>query len=158
MPSTAVASSAASQEQVLESREFTTNLALFWLKTHFELTTKRVRGNAPNTFLGIVPLGKYEITFPLRNVAGVSSSTKFYFKRFVVGVVLILIGLSFVGDSLFIGLLLLLVGAIAVLNCYVSRFTITNNAGQSPTVDLSILEKEKVRRFVAEVNEQVAHA
>jgi len=143
-------------EKLIREDLFTTNLVLFWLKTNFSLTTKRIMGYAPNTILGIIPLGKAEITYPLKNIAGVSSSTKFHFKRFIFGVILILIGIAMVQDPSILSVVILLFGAILLLNSYTSTFTITNNAGEAPVIELSILEKNKVKNFVAQINHQIA--
>ncbi|MBP3041701.1 hypothetical protein J9303_19865, partial [Bacillaceae bacterium Marseille-Q3522] len=103
-------------EVVKKSEHFTSNLVLAWLKTSFSLTNKRIIGNEPNTVFGLIPLGVKEVTYPLKNVASVSVSTKFHFKRFVLGIILILLGLSTMGSSFFWGLILLLLGAIPFLN------------------------------------------
>ncbi|WP_156290979.1 hypothetical protein [Oceanobacillus salinisoli] len=143
-------------ESVVKEDNFTTNLVLSWLKTNFSLTSKRVIGYQPNTLLGVFPLGKKEITYPLKNLASVSVSTKFHFKRLIIGLILCLIGLGMFGDSFLGGLILLILGALPLLNCYTSAMAITNNAGQSHYIEMSILEKDKVQSFVNDVNISVA--
>ncbi len=143
-------------EQLVNEETFTTNLLLFWLKTNFALTTKRVMGNAPNTLMGIIPLGKNEITYPLKNIAGVASSTKFHFLRLIIGIFLVPISLSILTSSFLLAIVLLLLGALALLNCYTSTLVITNNAGQAPVVEVSILDKGKVQSFVNVINSKIA--
>lgn len=143
-------------EQVVESKNFTTNLILNWLKTDFTLTNKRIVGSQPNTLFGLIPLGKAEITFPLKNVSGVGVSTQFYFKRFLFGAILALIALGTFGSSFLLGLILLVLGSLLLVNSYTASLKITNNAGQSPVIEISILEKDKIQQFANKVNSSIA--
>lgn len=139
-------------EKVIREATFTANLILFWLKANYALTNKRVTGHTPNTLLGLIPLGKAQISQPLKTIASVSTSTKFSIFRLIVGIAFLVIGFSFIGSSFFGGLILLLLGAVNILNCYTATFVITNNAGQSNGYEISILEKSKVSEFTDEVN------
>jgi len=143
-------------EQVVREDSFTANLILFWLKANYSLTNKRVTGHSPNTFLGLIPLGKSEISQPLKTIASVSSSTEFWFKTLLIGIIFAIAGFYLLGTSVAVGLVLLIVGAVNILNCYTSSFVITNSAGESQWYYLSILEKSKVQNFVNEVNTVIA--
>ncbi len=143
-------------EQKIKEATFTANLILFWLKANYVLTNKRVTGHTPNTFLGLIPLGKAQISQPLKTIASVTSSTKFSFFRLIIGVVFLVIGFSVMGSSLPGGIILLILGAINILNCFTATFVITNNAGQSTGYEISILEKSKVIAFTNEVNTVIA--
>jgi hypothetical protein len=61
-----------------------------------------------------------------------------------------------VGSSFILGLILLLIGAVNIANCYTATFVITNNAGQASGYEISILEKAKVQNFVNEINTIIA--
>jgi hypothetical protein len=143
-------------EEIKKSVQFTTNLVLAWLKTDFSLTNKRFIGFQSNTLFGVFPLGKKEITYPLKNIAGVGVSTKFHFKRFIIGLILAIVGLSMMGNSFLGGLILFLIGALPLLNSFTSTLNVTNNAGQSHFLEMSILEKNKVQDFVNDINVTVA--
>lgn len=143
-------------EQIVDTQEFTTNLILSWIKTKFSLTSKRIVGSEPNTLFGAIPLGSKEITYPLKSIAGVGVSTKFHFKRLLLGLFLVFTGFGFLGDSFLVGLILLLLGALPLLNSYTSTLSITNNAGQSHNIEMSILEKDKVQDFVQKTNNSIA--
>jgi hypothetical protein len=146
----------AKNEHNVKEDSFTANLILFWLKAYFSLTNKRVTGQAPNTFLGLIPFGSAQIAQPLKTVASVASSTQFFFKRLLVGLISLGVGLSMFGDSVLVGFFLVLFGLINILNCYTATFVITNNAGQDIWREISILEKAKVQNFVNEVNTAIA--
>lgn len=145
------------EENVVNSSEFTTNLMLFWLKAKFTLTTKRINGFTPNTILGLIPLGKNEITFPTNKIAGVSVSTKFHLSRLLIGGFVFLFGLGLLSKSFFLAILVILFGLGSLLNCYTSRLMITNNAGQSPNIEISILEKSKLQNFANEINDSIVN-
>lgn len=143
-------------EKNVREAVFTANLILFWLKANYVLTNKRVTGHTPNTLFGLIPLGTAQIAQPLKTIASVSSSTKFSIVRLIIGLVFLGIGFGMFGSSFIIAIILLILGAINILNCYTATFVITNNAGQSAGYEISILEKSKVEEFTDEVNTVIA--
>lgn len=140
-------------EKIASESVFTANLILFWLKANYVLTNKRITGNTPNTLFGLIPIGKAQISQPLKSIASVSSSTKFSFVRLLLGVVLFFAGLALLSSF---GVVLLVLAVVNVLNCFTATFVITNNAGQSTGYEISILERNKVVAFVNEVNTIIA--
>ncbi len=102
-------------EQKIKEATFTANLILFWLKANYVLTNKRVTGHTPNTLFRIIPLGKAQIAQPLKTISSVTSSTKFSFLRLIIGVFLVIMSLE---SSFFGGIILLILGAINILNCF----------------------------------------
>ncbi len=144
------------EEQLVKKEILKVNLLLVWLQTDFTLTNKRIVCSYPNTLMGIIPLGQNQITYPLKNIAGVTGSTKFHFWRFVVGLFLLIFGLKMLTGSPAGGLIMLLLAASLLLNSYTSTFIITNNAGQAPVIELSIIEKEKVAQLVSDINHKIA--
>ena len=143
-------------EKQIKEATFTANLILFWLKANYVLTNKRVTGDTPNTLFGLIPLGTAQIAQPLKTIASVASSTKFSFMRLIVGAALLIGGIFSMGGSFILGLILVIIGAINILNCFTATFVITNNAGQSTGYEISILEKAKVVAFTDEVNSVIA--
>lgn len=143
-------------EHTVREDSFTANLILFWLKACYSLTNKRVTGDTPNTFLGLIPFGRAQLAQPLKTVASVGSSTQFFFKRLLAGFISLAVGVSMFGSSALVGLVFAVIGLVDILNCYTATFVITNNAGQSVGYEISILEKSKVQSFVNEVNTAIA--
>ncbi|MDD3636470.1 MAG: hypothetical protein RBR84_06700 [Bacteroidales bacterium] len=140
-------------EQKIKEATFTANLILFWLKANYVLTNKRITGHTPNTLLGLIPLGQAQVAQPLKTVASVTSSTKFSFIRLLIGLILVIAGFALIGSF---GIILLILGAVNILNCYTATFVVTNNGGQSVGYEISILEKSKVVEFVDEINTVIA--
>lgn len=135
------------------------SLIAFWLKTTLSVTNRRVVGNVPNTLMGVIPVGNQNISYPLSGVAGVTVNTKFHFGRFLIGVLLVIF--SFVafgsgsGGGVLFGVLLLALGVVGVLNAFAAGLEITNNGGGSQTVDVSMLDKARLREFVECVNQRL---
>lgn len=147
----------AKDEVIVKEDSFTTNLIFFWLKTNFILTSKRVVGRFPNTLFGLIPLGRIEVTYALKNVAGVASSTRFHLLRFILGIFMSLAGLWALNHSILIALIFLLPAVLLILTSYTTTFVIANNAaGQAPVIELSILERGKAHNFVVEVNSKIS--
>ncbi len=143
-------------EQLAKEETFTSSLLLVWLKTNFKLTNKRVTGTHPNTLFGVIPLGQQQFTYPLKNIASVAASTKFYFWRLILGLVLLYAGISIITSSFIPALVLLLLALNLLFHSYTATFIVTNNAGQAPIIELSILEKDKVSQLVSSINHQIA--
>jgi hypothetical protein len=143
-------------EQIIKENTFTANLLLFWLKANYCLTNKRITGDTPNTVLGLIPIGKAQIAQPLKTIASVSSSTKFYIGRLIIGLFLFMIGVAWLSFSFLVGLVITGFGLLSILNCYTATFVILNNGGQSVGYGISILEKSKVETFVNDINTVIA--
>jgi len=79
----------------------------FWLKASYLLTDKRLTGTEPNVILGFVPLGEEQVNQPLKTIASVNSGTKFLFKKFIVGMVLAIIGFTVFSKTIVAGIILL---------------------------------------------------
>jgi len=140
------------EEGVIKESVFRPNLVLSWLRSEMTITNKRVLGFSRNTLLGVIPLGKNEISFPLKNISSVSVSSKFYISRFIIGLILVLIGLSSIADSFFSGLLFIFVGALPLANSFVSRLIISPNSGNPTKLDVTFLDKDTIQSFSNQVN------
>ncbi|MCE7792388.1 hypothetical protein K8O68_08155 [Salipaludibacillus sp. CUR1] len=140
------------EEQIVKESTFRPNLVLSWLKSEMTVTNKRVLGYSRNTLLGLIPLGKNEISYPLKNISSVSISSKFYLSRFIIGLILVLSGLSQISDSFLGGLFFLVLGALPLANSFVSRLIISPNSGNPTKLDVTFLDKNTIQEFSNEVN------
>src|SRR5204862_6530399 len=66
----------AKDEIVRAVGEFFVSNVFVYLKLNLVLTTKRLAGEKPNTFLGSIPVGTEKVSYPLNNVAGLNTSTR----------------------------------------------------------------------------------
>jgi len=140
------------EESVIKESSFRPNLVLSWLRSEMAVTNKRVLGSSRNTLLGLIPLGKNEISYPLKNISSVSISSKFYISRFLIGLILVIIGLSSIGNSFLAGLFFIIIGALPLANSFVSRLVISPNSGNPTRLDVTFLDKETIQSFSNEVN------
>jgi hypothetical protein len=139
-------------ETVQKEYEFSYSLLLFFLKSHFWLTNKRLIVNAPNVFL-FIPTGNDTVTYPLRNIGGVKTKTELKFMSLLGGVVLLLIGLSAIRS---IGILLILLGASTIIGAF--RTSIGVGSGSGGLVLYSYLpwEAEDAKKMINELNQLIA--
>ena len=106
----------------------------------------------------MIPLGKAQVNQPLKTIASVNSETKFYFKKFIIGLVLAIAGFAVMSETFAGGLIALIFGVVILLNSFMSRFVIMNNGGQQVGYSLTWLEKSKVQQFVNEINTIIAES
>lgn len=144
-------------ETVIKEVTFSPNMALFWLKARYVLTSKRLTGELPNTLLGLIPLGKVNKSQPLKTIASVACVSKFWFKRLLVGLIFLVLGALLISEvNFFVGLPVLLIGAGNVLNCYTAYFNVTNNAGQELGCEVIITAQAEVEAFANQMNQIIS--
>lgn len=144
------------QENVIMGGKYRSNLLLPWLTTDLSLTNKRFTGYDRNTTLGLIPLGKNEITIPIKQISSIGISTKFHFKRFIFGLLFTLFGIVNLLSLELSGLILLIIGLVPLLNSYTTSIQISNNAGQRFAISISILEKGNLQGFASTANNTIA--
>lgn len=138
-------------ENVISNNILSYSLVLFFIKCTFDITNKRLVGQVPNLFW-IFPIGTNNVTYPLKNIAGVKIDNKISIKRLIVGILLVLIGISKL-SSLFI---ILLIGILLVISSYEIFLVVQNNSGASISYAVSPLEKSKAQQLVNELNQVIA--
>ncbi|WP_192497482.1 MULTISPECIES: hypothetical protein [unclassified Corynebacterium] len=149
-------------EKGVFSQQFSPNLVLFWLKTNIVVTNRRIAVKAPNTILGIIPLGYQENSMPIGSVAGVNASIKVQAGRFItfllLGLMLLVFGFLAMGSNgaagFFLILLAIMLLAIAA-NAIRGALGVTNNGGAVNEVLVSCLEQSKLNEFKNHLNEYV---
>ena len=122
------------------------SLLHFFLAYKFVLTTRRLAGDRPNTWLGLIPVGSEQISYPLANIASVGTSTLIQFWPLIFGGLLVVIGLP--GQAI----VLVIVGALLVIGAFQAGIIITNNGGEKVrTSDISSA-KGAAQQFTNEIN------
>ena len=135
-------------ETIVSKNILSFSVILFFIKSSFEITNKRLVGQIPN-LLWIFPVGKNTVTYPLKSVSGVRIDNRFSFKKLIVGIILVLIGLSKL-SSLFI---ILLLGIFILISSFEIFFVIQNTAGATMKYAVSPLEKAKAQQLINELNQ-----
>ncbi len=140
----------AAGETVIARESFKPSLVLFWLKTELSATEKRISGREANTVAGVIPAGSINILFPLKQVAGVQVESQLKLSRMLLGAALGAVGLLVMPSLL--GVILLLVGAVLILGGLSASLAITNTAGQTKHVAVTIFEKARLEAFATTVS------
>ena len=140
-------------ETTIQEGTFKQNIIYPWLKSTITLTNKRLKWFDNNTVFGVIPFGKKEMMVPLSQVSSVMTSPKFHPGRFAIGLIFVLAGLQGLFSNPIAGLICILIGVPAFLNCYTALLKISNNSGQAIPVEVSILEKNSLQQFGNVVNE-----
>lgn len=140
-----------SDENVLSEYEFARSLVLFFVKSKFALTNKRLLAKIPNVFLLVFPFGSDDVTYPLSGIVNVKLSTKLKFITLFLGVVFILVGLSNLHNILF-----LLIGVFLLVLSYEVVVLIQTSAGSGLiSMPISPFEKANAQKLVDELNHAV---
>ena len=121
---------------------------LFWLKVNLHASEKRIVGRTPNTFMGVIPVGSENVMFPLKQVAGLTVSTRVKPIRLIIGVLFFLVGLSSFAKG---GFILALLGAALVVAAMQAVLVIQNTGGGTKEVSVSLLDKTVISSFASTV-------
>jgi hypothetical protein len=141
-------------EQIVAQDQYMFSLVHFFLHTNVLLTDRRLAWQRPNTFAGLIPLGGHLTTFPLANIASVTTSTWIRFWRLIFGGLVSLVALFNLNQ--FWGWILLLIGVYLVLTAFRALIVVANTGGQRYLVSLSINSRRAAQRFAGSVNQAIA--
>ena len=119
-------------------------------------SSTRLVYKVPNTLLGLIPLGSEENTIPLKSIASVNTSVKLKLARLLIGLILLIVGLSSI-SSLPLGtvIILLIIAAILLAMSFPASLNVVNHAGGITSVTVSILEKGALQKFAKELQNRV---
>lgn len=142
-------------EQDVYGEKFLTSPFTPYMPTQLMCSTTRFVYKAPNSILGIIPLGGDQSIIPIRNIATVNTSQKLYFGRTIVGLILLLIGLVNLAKATGVALLLLLLGAIFMITCFPIVLQVQNPAGGKVEIAVSMFDQAKLKKFSTELQNRV---
>lgn len=150
------------EERSVERISFRTSRLWFWLKAELTLTNRQLQGRSQNTMAGLIPTGRQEFTYPLRNITQVSVSTRFRPIRLVLGVAI----LGFVGavlttddpfaDGGVLYFLYSLIGVLLVVGSVGARFSILDSGRGKRHIPVRWAERRRVQEFAAAVSRNLA--
>lgn len=127
-----------------------------YLRSELMCSSTRLVYKVPNTLLGLIPLGSEENTIPLKSIASVNTSVKLKLARLLIGLILLIVGLSSI-SSLPLGtvIILLIIAAILLAMSFPASLNVVNHAGGITSVTVSILEKGALQKFAKELQNRV---
>lgn len=135
--------------------KFSTSLLFFWEKGKVEVDNRFVKTNLTNTILGFIPAGKDQQSIPLKNISGAMLSTKYLFKPLIIGLILLIIGLSSFSDSFLLGLILLILG-IGIAGSGILTILKIEKAGTPYLISVPFFEKRKMQVLLNHIQDALA--
>jgi hypothetical protein len=143
-------------ELIAKTSSFMFSILLFFLSTSMVLTNKRLTGEVPNTLLGVIPVGSRKFNYPLSNISAVGINTKISFWRLILGLILAWAGIALFGNSVVVGLVVLLCGLALLVGAFYTLIDIQNTGGGREPVQIAVTQKGVAQDFVAELNNVLA--
>ncbi|HFR4221612.1 MULTISPECIES: hypothetical protein [Bacillus] len=125
---------------------FSTSLLFFWIKGTVEVDNRFVKTKLSNTILGFIPAGKDEQSIPLKNISGSTLSSKYNLKAIIIGLFFILFGFSSIGDSIFAGLIWLIIG-FGIAGSGIQTILNIEKSGTPYYISVPFFEKEKIKEL-----------
>lgn len=136
------------EEQILSQQEFVSALSTFYIKSSFAVTNKRFVSHYPNVLLGFIPAGMSNTTFNIKQISGVQIVTQYKALRILIGLGLIVFGLSE-------AVLLALVGMLVIFSGVEAAMRVASSSGVS-MMPVVFWEKAKAEVFVQNLNTMIA--
>ena len=137
---------------------FYENIIMPWIKAQMMCSSTRFVFRDPNMLLGVIPVGGNENSMPLRNIASVSTSTKSHVGRLLAGLILLILGFTFMGQgggALVAGLIALVLAVSFFANTMDAVLVVQNAAGGFQSLQVSIFDKAKLETFKNEFNNRL---
>ncbi|OTA27456.1 hypothetical protein B9G54_01270 [Alloscardovia macacae] len=135
--------------------KFSPSVVVPYLKAEMMCSSTRYVYKVPNVLLGFIPVGTNENTIPVRSIASVSTSTKFMIGRFLLGVIAGIVGVTMVAQNFLAAVICLLFAFVWLVTAFPARITVTNHAGGTTSLTVSVFEKQKLSRFGQELQNRV---
>lgn len=108
----------------MQAIKYMTSQLTFYLKGEIAQEQNFINLKRPNTILGFIPLGAQKESIPVSQLSSVESNFKLHLKRFLVGLIISILGLALISGSFVVGLLILAVGANYVITAFETTLTI----------------------------------
>lgn len=136
---------------------FMTSLLTFYLKGEIKQEQHFIRLKCPNTILTFIPLGARKASLPIEQISTVDTSFRLCLKNFIAGILLAVIGLAMLfGNTFFIGLILLLLGASNVIHSFQTELEISMTSGQAHIISFLIFEKSKAEQAAEQIEQLIS--
>ncbi|SHH82420.1 hypothetical protein SAMN02745135_02291 [Caloranaerobacter azorensis DSM 13643] len=145
----------AKDEDIIKEQKFAYSTLMPFIKSKFKITNKRILGSVPNLFW-LILLGSNDVTYPIKNIAGVRIDNKFNIKKIIIGIILALFGLNTFSDTFFGGLVLILLGIMSIIEGIQCLIVIQSTGGSSINYKIAPYEKNKAQEFINKLNMIIA--
>ena len=145
-------------EQIQMGGRFMYSTAVFYAHTELVLTSRRLYASRPNMAFGFIPVGSSNSAYPVENIAGVSSGTKFDILGVLFGVVGIGAGVLalMIPGAAILGLLLVALGLLVIVGAPKQAISVMNSGGGEIRFPVSFFERQRTVEFANAVSQTLA--
>src|SRR5439155_7197547 len=121
---------------------------------------RRLAAKRPRTILGLIPIGSVRQNFPVDNIAGVSSATRFDVLGVLVGAIGFLFGVAAltIPATAVLGALLIVIGVACIVGAPKQAIEVMNSGGGTISFPVSALERSRTVEFTNHMAEALARA
>jgi hypothetical protein len=143
----------------MESITILTSLLFFYLKAQIDFDENFIKIKNPNSILGFIPLGSKKFSIAINQVSSVDSNFKLLFKNLLIGIVEVLISLACFGDkgTIFLGIILLVLGIVTIINSFQVNLSINTTSGQLYFLSAFIFQKSKIEKVEEYINQLIGN-
>ena len=125
--------------------DFSLSLLFFWVKGFLSVDSRFVKVSTANTVLGFIPAGKNNQTIPLKNISATTISNSYKIKPLAIGFLLVIMGLSSLGQNALSALILMVIG-VGVLGSGILTVLVIQRSGSDFLLSVPFYEKAKLLR------------
>lgn len=140
----------------METIKFMSSLLTFYMKGEIRHEQHFIKLKIPNSILTFIPLGSKKESIPIEQISAVSADFKLQLKKFLIGALLVLIGLGSFGYSFLLGLILLLIGVSNVISAFQTELSIDMASGSSWVISFLIFEKAKAEQAAEQIEKLIS--
>lgn len=141
----------------METIKYMTSLLTFYLKGEIRQEQNFVNLKKPNTILKLIPLGAKKESIPVSQLASVESNFKLYFKRFLLGVIIAILGLVLISKAVVPAIIIFTIGANYVITAFETILTIKTTAGDVKSISFLVFEKSKADKAEAQIRQIISN-
>ncbi|AXX65196.1 MAG: hypothetical protein J6584_08200 [Lactobacillus sp.] len=131
------------------------SLLFFWVKGFIAVDSRFVRVSKGNTILGFIPAGRDNQNIPLKNISSTMISSQYKIKPIILGIIIIFLAFSAIGQSFLGALVLLLIGA-GILGSGLQNVLVIQRAGSDYLIPVPFFEKAKLLTIQDAITEMLA--
>ncbi|VEI17542.1 Uncharacterised protein [Actinomyces viscosus] len=142
-------------ETSVYGQQFLVSLLAPYLKGQLMCSSSRFVYKVPNTLLGIIPVGTDENTIPINSISAVSTSSRFSVGRAFLALVFAIFGLAILSDRPLGGIFCIILAILFGVTALSSALVVTNHAGGSFGITVSMIDNSKLNAFRTELQNRV---
>jgi hypothetical protein len=120
------------------------------------VTNKSLLWEKPNVKGSLLPMGRQTGNVPLAQIAGVNTNREFSILKLIVGVILLIGGLSIFGDGSPLGLIILIIGLMILASVFQTTLTIQHLGGPT-ALKASVRQRARIENLSTELSQTIAN-